>query len=84
MLGCGERGWNLKHLINLRLGLTIESERLPEAFLHPYEDAVGERESQLYDFYAMREAYLLARGWDPATSVPTETRLRALGLIDLS
>jgi aldehyde:ferredoxin oxidoreductase len=33
LLKCGERGWNLKRVINNRLGLTRENDRLPKAFM---------------------------------------------------
>ncbi|HLE15333.1 MAG TPA: aldehyde ferredoxin oxidoreductase family protein, partial [Anaerolineales bacterium] len=38
MLRCGERGWNLKRVINHRLGLTRANDRLPGPLLLAYED----------------------------------------------
>jgi aldehyde:ferredoxin oxidoreductase len=79
MLLCGERGWNLKRAINLRLGLQRADDRLPKAFLQPYTDARGE-EGFAPDFEPMLAAYYQARGWDPLSGYPTQEKLMALDL----
>jgi aldehyde:ferredoxin oxidoreductase len=79
MLLCGERGWNLKRAINLRLGLRRADDRLPKAFLQPYSDALAEKRFAP-DFEPMLEAYYQARGWDPLSGYPTQEKLMALGL----
>jgi aldehyde:ferredoxin oxidoreductase len=79
MLLCGERGWNLKRAINLRLGLQRADDRLPKAFLQPYSDALGEKEFAP-DFKHMLAAYYQARGWDPLSGYPTQEKLIALDL----
>jgi len=38
MMRSGERGWNLKRVINHRLGLSRASDRLPKALLNQYSD----------------------------------------------
>lgn len=75
----GERGWNLKRVINNRLGLTSKNDRLPSVFLKPFEDA---SEDALYvpDFEAMLHRYYLARGWDAQTGYPTRETLNRLDL----
>ena len=80
MMCCGERGWNLKRAINNRLGLKRTNDRLPRAFLQPYEDDPPEAAGYVPDFEAMLEAYYSARGWDAQTGYPTAGKLRALGL----
>ena len=80
MMCCGERGWNLKRAINNRLGLKRTNDRLPRAFLQPYEDDPPEAAGYAPDFEAMLEAYYSARGWDAQTGYPTAGKLRALGL----
>lgn len=77
MLRCGERGWNLKRVINHRLGLKGSDDRLPEPLLRAYSDS---RDGFAPDFAAMLEAYYLARGWDKETGYPTKSKLEELGL----
>ena len=80
MLRCGERGWNLKRVINNRLGLTRTNDRLPKAFLQSYQDnASGERDF-VPDFEAMLPAYYQARGWNWDTGRPNPEKLTELGL----
>ena len=38
LLQVGERAWNLKRVINNRLGLTRENDKLPKVFLKAYKD----------------------------------------------
>lgn len=78
MLRAGERAWNLKRVINFRLGLRKENDRLPKPLLKPLPDggAAGYR-IPLGD---MLQAYYAARGWDPSTGFPTDEKLRQLGL----
>ena len=80
LLRCGERAWNLKRLINHRLGLTRLDDRLPTAFTIPYADSQPGDENQPPDFAALLEAYYAARGWDPQTGYPTKGKLEELGL----
>jgi aldehyde:ferredoxin oxidoreductase len=79
MLLCGERGWNLKRAINLRLGLQRADDCLPKAFLQPYADALGDK-GFAPDFEPMLAAYYQARGWDPLSGFPTQEKLVALDL----
>lgn len=78
LLRCGERAWNLKRLLNLKLGLTRESERLPAPLLRPY--AEGGSAGYVIPFEEMMEAYYQARGWDAHTGAPTAEKLQELGL----
>jgi aldehyde:ferredoxin oxidoreductase len=82
MLKCGERGWNLKRLINNRMGLTSANDKLPKALLEPFPDG-GSAGFQL-DLPSMLSAYYEARGWDPETGKPTREKLLELGLEDLA
>jgi len=77
MLRCGERGWNLKRVINHRLGLTRANDRLPGPLLLAYED---DAEGFTVDFEAMLGAYYAARDWDPFTGAPSPVKLEQLGL----
>ena len=81
LLTIGERAWNLKRLINLRLGLTGANDRLPKPLLQALEDggAAGYR----IPFAEMLAAYYAARGWD-AAGRPTPDTCARLGLSDLA
>jgi aldehyde:ferredoxin oxidoreductase len=79
MLTSGERGWNIKRLINMRLGLTRRDDRLPKALLTPFSDD-PEFKGVVPNIDAMLRAYYQARGWDPHTGFPTRTKLKQLGL----
>lgn len=79
MMMAGERGWNLKRVINNRLGLRAENDRIPKAFLEPYPDRVGSSDTTP-EFPKMLVEYYKARGWDPATGFPTVDKMAELGL----
>jgi aldehyde:ferredoxin oxidoreductase len=77
----GARVWNLGRLLNLREGLDASDDSLPDRLLkvpHPTGSAAGRiigREA----FGASLGEYFGLRGWD-ARGVPTEERLRTLGV----
>ncbi|MGB9880637.1 MAG: aldehyde ferredoxin oxidoreductase family protein [Anaerolineae bacterium] len=82
LLPLGERIFNLKRLLNGKLGLTTENDRLPKLLLQPLPgDAV---ETQVPDMDVLLPAYYRVRGWDPQTGMPTPAKLRELGLEDLA
>lgn len=78
LLHAGERAWNLKRVINNRLGLTRENDRLPKAFLKPLPD--GGSADFVPDLDGMLRAYYRVRGWDAQTGFPTPEKLRSLSL----
>jgi aldehyde:ferredoxin oxidoreductase len=78
MMLAGERAWNLKRLINLRLGLRREHEKLPKALLQPYAEGGAAR--YVIPFDEMLQAYYQARGWDWQSGAPLPQTLRRLGL----
>jgi aldehyde:ferredoxin oxidoreductase len=78
LLRTGERLFNLKRLINGRLGITGADDTLPQRLLtepRPTGGAAG----VLPDLDAMLAEYYRVRGWTPE-GVPTGARLEALGL----
>ena len=77
LLSCGERGFNLKRVINHRLGLKRENDTIPDAFRKPYLDS---EDGFAPDFEPMLLAYYQVRGWDPVTGRPTSQKLAELGL----
>jgi aldehyde:ferredoxin oxidoreductase len=78
LLQIGERGWNLKRLINGRLGLSAKNDRLPPALLSPYED--GPVAGRVPPLEEMLQAYYEARQWDPESGMPLAAKVEALGL----
>lgn len=80
MLKAGERAWNLKRVINHRLGLTRENDTLPKAFLNPYLDDPDNPKGFVPKFADMLTAYYDFRGWHPVTGFPTPSKLSELGL----
>ncbi len=76
----GERGWNLKRVINNRLGLTRKNDKLPKALLQPYFDHPAGAEGYAPDLEKMLKAYYEVREWDPKTGFPQKEKLISLGL----
>ena len=74
----GERAWNLKRVINNRLGVTNRNDKLPKALFEPYKE--GGAAGYIPPFEEMISAYYTARGWDPETGKPTLDKLRELNL----
>jgi aldehyde:ferredoxin oxidoreductase len=78
ILKIGERAWNLKRMINQRLGLTSAADTLPQALLEPYPD--GGSAGYRIPFDDLLSAYYDIRGWDAETGMPTPEKIHALGL----
>ena len=74
----GERVWNLKRVINQRLGADRSADRLPAQVLRPLED--GGAAGIVPSIDAMLESYYEARGWDPQSGSPTAATYNRLGL----
>jgi aldehyde:ferredoxin oxidoreductase len=81
LLRCGERAWNLKRLINLKLGLTRANDTLPQPLLRAYED--GGSAGYVIPFDEMIDAYYTARGWDAKTGCPLPEKMTVLYLDSL-
>ena len=76
----GERGFNIKRVINNRFGITRENDKLPKALLEPLPDAIGEGAGFTPDLESMLALYYQARGWEPKTGRPSSAKLIELGL----
>ncbi len=77
-LKVGERAWNLKRLINLNLGMSMEEERLPEHLMQPLSDGnvagiVPPFEELISDYYDYRK-------WDEKTGHPVKQKIESLDL----
>jgi aldehyde:ferredoxin oxidoreductase len=74
----GERIWNIKRLINLRLGMQGGSDRLPQHVCNPLEE--GGASGIVPPLDELLERYYEVRGWDSLTGVPSQQTLSRLGL----
>ncbi len=81
-LRCGERAWNLKRLINLKLGLTRAGDTLPAPLLRTLED--GGAAGYVIPFDKMMAAYYTARNWDANSGKPNSNKLSELGILGLA
>ena len=75
------RIFELKRLLNARLGMTPADDALPERVLKAYDE--GPTAGYAPDLVTMLKHYYAARQWDPATGVATTERLAELGLAGL-
>lgn len=83
VLSYGERIWNLKRAINLKLGYCARrAEVLPELICRPLLD--GGTEGHVPEFDLMMREYYAYRDWDWMTGKPTQKKLRALGMQDIA
>ncbi len=83
VLTYGERIWDLKRALNLKLGLNArESEKLPELLTRPL--AEGGTEGHVPDLDLMLHEYYDVREWDWQTGKPCKTKLRALGMPEIA
>ena len=76
----GERSFNLKRVLNNRLGLAsgLEGDTLPPILMQPLRD--GGTAGHVPALGSMLDAYYAARGWDSQTGQPERATLRRLGL----
>lgn len=81
LLPMGERIFQLKRMLNCRLGVTAADDQLPALVLQPLED--GGTEGYVPRMEEMLRDYYRVRGWDPVTGRPTRARLATLGLADI-
>ena len=78
LLPLGERAFQLKRLLNGKLGLTPQNDRLPAPLLQPLSDPTVETRPP--DMSVLLPAYYRVRDWDPVTGMPSEQRQARLGL----
>lgn len=79
LLDAGERIFQMKRLINLRLGITPADDTLPKRLLAEPRPS-GSAEGNLPDLSAMLPVYYRLRDWDPETGAPGQGRLEKLGI----
>jgi aldehyde:ferredoxin oxidoreductase len=79
-LEVGERIFNLKRALNIRLGYTREGERLPRLLRKALPE--GGTEGFVPDVNLLLGEYYEVRDWDLATGKPSQQKLQALGLAE--
>ena len=78
ILTIGSRAVTMKRLLNLKLGLSTDDERLPKPLLRPQPDSVTDDfvpdvDMQLDEYYSYRD-------WDRQSGMPSDNARRRLGL----
>ena len=75
----GERVFNLERMFNIREGFGRKDDVFPERFLkEPMPD--GPSAGQVFEAEQLLEDYYKVRGWDLKTGIPTNDKLKELGL----
>ncbi|MEA1872371.1 MAG: aldehyde ferredoxin oxidoreductase C-terminal domain-containing protein, partial [Chloroflexota bacterium] len=74
----GERSFNLKRVINIKLGVTKKDDQLPKITTAPLSE--GTSQGKEPDMDTLLQGHYKERGWDVATGKPTKEKLQQLGL----
>ena len=83
VLSYGERIWNLKRALNIKLGYAARAnEKLPELLLKPLAD--GGTEGHTVELEPMLREYYAYRHWDWETGKPRRDKLLALGMPEIA
>lgn len=76
-LKIGIRGYNIERMMNIRLGLTADQDKLPRRLTHELEDKNNlDTRVKLEE---MKQRYYNIRGWD-ANGIPTAKTLKKYGI----
>ena len=79
----GERIVNIERMINARFGLDRRHDTLPKRFTEePALPASSPSAGSVVELESMLDEYYAARGWDIETGLPTNKKLRELGIGD--
>jgi len=84
LLRIGERIFNLERCFNIREGIRRKDDSTPQRFclvpaFGPFSQDSG-RATSKEELNAMLDEYYEARGWEKETGIPSERKLRELGL----
>ena len=82
VMATAERIHNLQHLFKIREGQTLDDFRFPDRF---YDEGIVDgpskgRKLNRAKVQKVLQQYFEVRGWDPATSMPSNEKLAELGL----
>lgn len=74
----GERIFNLKRILNIKLGVSRKDDYLPKIVLTPLKE--GGTEGRVPNIGKMIQKHYEIRKWDYESGKPTEEKLKQLGL----
>ncbi len=74
----GERIYMIKRLFNLKMGITPFDDRLPKILLEPKNS--GDSAGKTPNFQSLKEGYYKFRTFDLNTGIPSDQKLKDLGL----
>lgn len=77
----GERSFNVKRVINIKLGITKEDDKLPKIAITPLSE--GTSQGKQPDMETLMQGHYKERGWDIKTGKPTKGKLQQLGLSEM-
>jgi aldehyde:ferredoxin oxidoreductase len=80
ILKTGERIFTMRHLFNLREGHNPLTRNLPGRMIGDPPHTEGNVKDVTVDLKLMLDEFLQVLDWDKVTSVPSDTRLRELGM----
>ncbi len=78
IMNAGTRITNLKRLLNKKLGLTKENDRLPKVMSYKLKE--GGTEGKIPNLAVQLKEYYKARDWDQTTGFPTKKNIHSLSL----
>jgi aldehyde:ferredoxin oxidoreductase len=78
LMALGKRITTLKRLLNMRFGVTVADDGLPDILMEPLEE--GGTEGTVIDLKLLLSGAYEEFGWDPETGAPRPETLEALGL----
>jgi len=77
----GERSFNLKRVINIKLGITRKDDKLPKIATAPLSE--GTSQGKEPDMETLMRGHYKERRWNVATGKPTKKKLQQLGLSEV-
>jgi aldehyde:ferredoxin oxidoreductase len=77
----GERILTMKRLFNIKMGLTAKDDKLPEILLKPFQE--GGSANKTPNFKKLKAYFYKYRDWDSITGIPSDSKLKMLGLDSL-
>jgi len=77
----GERSFNLKRVINIKLGITRKDDKLPKIATAPLSE--GTSQGKEPDMETLIRGHYKERRWNVATGKPTRKKLQQLGLSEV-
>jgi aldehyde:ferredoxin oxidoreductase len=76
LMQVGERGWNIKRMVNIGMGITPSDDCLPKSIMKPLEE--GGAAGYVIPIDEMLEAYYRARDWNTETGLPSREKMAQL------